>query len=38
VESSDILVGRIADEFEEQFVKAAQAIRIADPTDPASQM
>ena len=33
-----ILVGKIADEFEEQFVKAAQAIRIGDPTDRANQM
>jgi acyl-CoA reductase-like NAD-dependent aldehyde dehydrogenase len=33
-----ILVGRIADEFEEQFVKVAEAIRVGDPTDPATQM
>ena len=33
-----ILVGTIADEFEEQFVKAAQAIRVGDPMDPANQM
>jgi succinate-semialdehyde dehydrogenase len=33
-----LLVGRIADEFEEQFVKAAKAIRVGDPTDPATQM
>ena len=33
-----ILVGRIADEFEEQFVKAAKAIRIGNPMDPANQM
>ena len=33
-----ILVGNIADEFEEQFVKAAQAIRVGDPMDPATQM
>ena len=33
-----ILVGKIADEFEEQFVKAAQAIRVGDPMDPANQM
>ena len=29
-----ILVGKIADEFEELFVKAAQAIRVGDPMDP----
>ena len=33
-----ILVGKIADEFEEQFVKAAQAIRVGDPMNPANQM
>ena len=33
-----ILVGNIADEFEEQFVKAAKAIRVGDPMDPATQM
>ena len=33
-----ILVGRIADEFEQQFLKAAQAIRVGDPMDPANQM
>jgi succinate-semialdehyde dehydrogenase len=33
-----ILVGRIADEFEEQFVTAAKAIRVGDPMDPATQM
>ena len=33
-----ILVGKIADEFEEQFVKAAQAIRVGDPMDPTNQM
>jgi succinate-semialdehyde dehydrogenase len=33
-----ILVESIADEFEERFVKAAQAIRIGDPLDPATQM
>jgi len=33
-----ILVGTIADEFEEQFVNAAKAIRIGDPMDPATQM
>jgi succinate-semialdehyde dehydrogenase len=33
-----ILVGRIADEFEEQFVKAAKAIRVGDPIDPATHM
>ncbi len=33
-----ILVGKIADEFEEQFVKAAQAIGVGDPMDPANQM
>jgi succinate-semialdehyde dehydrogenase len=33
-----ILVGKIADRFEEQFVKAAQAIRVGDPMDPANQM
>jgi succinate-semialdehyde dehydrogenase len=33
-----ILVGKIADEFEEQFVKAAKAIRVGDPMDPATQM
>ena len=33
-----ILVGKIADEFEELFVKAAQAIRVGDPMDPANQM
>ena len=33
-----ILVGRIADAFEQQFVKAAQAIRVGDPMDPANQM
>jgi succinate-semialdehyde dehydrogenase len=33
-----ILVGRIADEFEEQFVKAAQAIRVGNPMDPETRM
>ena len=33
-----ILVGGIADEFEEQFVEAARAIRVGDPMDAASQM
>jgi succinate-semialdehyde dehydrogenase len=33
-----ILVGSIADEFEEQFVTAAKAIRVGDPMDPATQM
>src|SRR4030095_902281 len=33
-----ILVARIADGFEEQFLKAAQAIRVGDPMDPANQM
>jgi acyl-CoA reductase-like NAD-dependent aldehyde dehydrogenase len=33
-----ILVGKIAEEFEEQFVKATKAIRVGDPLDPASQM
>ena len=33
-----ILVGKIADKFEELFVKAAQAIRVGDPMDPANQM
>jgi succinate-semialdehyde dehydrogenase len=33
-----ILVGKIADEFEEQFVNAAKAIRVGDPMDPATQM
>jgi len=33
-----ILVGKIADEFEQQFVNAAQTIRVGDPMDPASQM
>jgi acyl-CoA reductase-like NAD-dependent aldehyde dehydrogenase len=33
-----ILVGRISEEFEEQFVNAAQAIRVGDPMDPATQM
>ena len=33
-----ILVGNIADEFEELFVEAAKAIRVGDPMDPAIQM
>jgi acyl-CoA reductase-like NAD-dependent aldehyde dehydrogenase len=33
-----ILVEQIADEFEKLFVKAAKAIRVGDPTDPATQM
>jgi succinate-semialdehyde dehydrogenase len=33
-----ILVERIADEFEQQFVKAAKAIRVGDPMDPATRM
>jgi acyl-CoA reductase-like NAD-dependent aldehyde dehydrogenase len=33
-----ILVGKIADAFEEQFVNAAQAIRVGDPMDAAIQM
>jgi succinate-semialdehyde dehydrogenase len=33
-----ILVGRIADDFEEQFVMAAQALRVGNPMDPANQM
>jgi succinate-semialdehyde dehydrogenase len=33
-----ILVEEIADEFENLFVKAARAIRVGDPTDPATQM
>jgi acyl-CoA reductase-like NAD-dependent aldehyde dehydrogenase len=33
-----ILVEKIADEFEEQFVKAAKAIRVGNPMDPATQM
>jgi succinate-semialdehyde dehydrogenase len=33
-----LLVGKIADEFERRFVDAAQAIRLGDPFDPASQM
>jgi succinate-semialdehyde dehydrogenase len=33
-----ILVGRIADKFEEQFVKAAQAIRVGNPMDPETRM
>ena len=33
-----ILVGRIADEFEDQSVNTAQAIRVGDPMDRAIQM
>jgi succinate-semialdehyde dehydrogenase len=33
-----ILVGNIADEFEELFVEAAKAIRVGDPMEPATQM
>jgi acyl-CoA reductase-like NAD-dependent aldehyde dehydrogenase len=33
-----ILVEKIADEFEEQLVKAAKAIRVGNPMDPATQM
>jgi acyl-CoA reductase-like NAD-dependent aldehyde dehydrogenase len=33
-----ILVGTIADEFEEQFVNAVKAIRVGDPMDTATQM
>lgn len=33
-----ILVGKIADEFEEQFVQAAQAIKVGNPMEPASRM
>jgi len=33
-----ILLDEIADEFEELFVKAAQAITVGDPTDPGTQM
>ena len=33
-----ILVEKIADEFEEQFVKATKAIQVGDPMDPANQM
>jgi succinate-semialdehyde dehydrogenase len=33
-----ILVGKIADEFESLFVKAAQSIRVGDPFDPATRM
>ena len=33
-----ILAGQIADEFEEQFVQAAQAIRVGNPLDPANRM
>ena len=33
-----ILVRRIADEFEQHFVKAAQEIRVGDPMDPANHM
>ncbi len=33
-----ILVGEIADAFESAFVAAAKAIRVGDPTDPATQM
>jgi len=33
-----ILVGKIADEFEERFVDAARAIRVGDPMDAASHM
>ena len=33
-----ILVDKIADEFEEQFVKATQKLRVGDPFDRANQM
>src|SRR3984893_9170903 len=33
-----ILVEEIADEFEKHFVEAAKAIRVGDPTDPATHM
>jgi acyl-CoA reductase-like NAD-dependent aldehyde dehydrogenase len=33
-----ILAGKIADEFEERFVEAAEAIRVGDPMDPQNQM
>jgi acyl-CoA reductase-like NAD-dependent aldehyde dehydrogenase len=33
-----ILVEQIADQFEKLFVEAAKAIRVGDPTDPATQM
>jgi succinate-semialdehyde dehydrogenase len=33
-----ILVDKIADEFEDLFLKAAKSIRVGDPMDPASQM
>jgi succinate-semialdehyde dehydrogenase len=33
-----ILVEEIADDFEKLFVEAAKAIRVGDPTDPATQM
>jgi succinate-semialdehyde dehydrogenase len=33
-----ILVGSIADDFEEQLVKAARAIRVGNPMDPSTQM
>jgi succinate-semialdehyde dehydrogenase len=33
-----ILVGSIADEFEEKFVKAAQEIKVGNPMDPGTQM
>ena len=33
-----ILLGKIADEFEAQFVKATRAIRVGDPMDSANQM
>jgi succinate-semialdehyde dehydrogenase len=33
-----ILVGKIADEFEEQFVKAAKVIRVGDPMDRETRM
>src|ERR1700722_17856155 len=33
-----LLVGGIADQFEELFVEVAEAIRVGDPMDPATQM
>jgi acyl-CoA reductase-like NAD-dependent aldehyde dehydrogenase len=33
-----ILIDKIADEFEEQFVKAAQALKVGDPTDRTMQL
>jgi acyl-CoA reductase-like NAD-dependent aldehyde dehydrogenase len=33
-----ILIGKIADEFEDTFVEATKAIKVGDPLDPATQM